>query len=87
MTKQGEKDYLMTSIGEMKTAIENLNTNLSGKIDAIDTKVNDSILSIHKEYTHRITKLEESSKNQITTKILLTVLGLLGGYILNHIMR
>lgn len=87
MANQGENDYLMTSMGEMKEAIKNLNENLSGKIESLDAKVNKSILSIHKEYTHRITKLEEAGKSQLTTKILLTLLGLMGGFILNHILR
>lgn len=72
-------ELIIKSIDEMKQSIDNLSSSLNGRIDNLDAKLN--------RYSERVVALEESNKNQVTTKVLLSLVGLLVGYIVNHLIK
>ena len=74
--------YIGDSIKDMKDSIDRLNSKLNERINELDHKLN----QIHLEYSQRIVALEESNKSGITTKLLISLVGVLIGYIINHLL-
>lgn len=86
-----EKNYIETNefhkeLNAVKDAINKLGQNLADKLDDHKDSVNEAMLKIHKDYSDRLARLEEQSKNAWQTRVLYTLCGGMAAYILNHIL-